>query len=571
MIQLENEVWQPIPGTRSALIYPFIRKPSITGSNTYIIRSGTHLLVIDPGAVQDQMEKIRLVLSDAVSGPDHPILLIAGHIHVDHMYLGLSDRQLRKIGRIIIAAEDWGAYQLEAADTYWSGADIVGLPQPVARVELHLLTPEDKAATTLRSVPIPESDNIYLRSLQIPLDNRVFYGQSMELSDGDHIEFWSTPGHSRDSLTIRIGSILHVGDIPFALNMGIAGRPGWDREELLTSIRNIRDHLLKEEMVCCPGHGRIIDYAGATEMISRMEAEIVQMPDIAEFNVQRMNLAVWHGLDIIEEAHRLFPIIAGRLMALSYHLDELGMETEARALVSVMEHESIDKLLLDFNQFYAEYKDGKKVKPEVMLKALQVFEKILQKIPTDSIREFLDNSLIRRITRSFSDFLTTVQGTIPEGNHESVDLVSLIKEVFSEDREQEVSIDDLIESVDDEAAYNQLLIRRIAHRIHAHHLYYQIELNDETSVLIQADRLRLYDAFIALIEYLVKADTTALQISLTRDQTGMLMILTPKGAAVRYELPFPGSTLREIEYAGGEVQSVMEPEKEDIRILFQNS
>ncbi|MFH0967004.1 MAG: MBL fold metallo-hydrolase, partial [Methanobacteriota archaeon] len=99
---LKNEVWQQIPGTSNSWIYPLIRKPSITGSNSFIIRSGKHLMVIDPGAILDQMEKIRNVLSVELRVPNHPLLVIAGHIHIDHIYPGLTDRRLRGMAWIII-------------------------------------------------------------------------------------------------------------------------------------------------------------------------------------------------------------------------------------------------------------------------------------------------------------------------------------------------------------------------------------------------------------------------------------------------------------------------------------
>nr|WP_319538337.1 MBL fold metallo-hydrolase [uncultured Methanospirillum sp.] len=568
-MQLENEVWQPIPKTRSAWVYPFIRKPSITGSNTYIIKSGRHLLVIDPGADPAQMEKVREVLAGEVSGPDHRIILIAGHIHVDHMYFGLVDRQLRRIGSTIIAAEDWGAIQLEAGDAHWTGADIVGLPQSPVTVALHLLTPEDKAGEIERRVVIEGFGEILLRSHQITTGDRVLYGQSMQLTDGDQIEFWYTPGHSHESLSIKIGSLLHVGDIPFATNPGIAGRAGWNKDDLLDSLYNIRDHLLTEEVICCPGHGRAFDYVGAMAMVTRMEKDIRHLPDISEYDVKRLNLSLWHGLDLIDEAHRLFPVIAGRMMALCFHLEHIGMEEEAAELCIIFEDESIDQLLLDFNNFYTEYKAGTKIKPEVVLKVLQIFEKIQKVFPAEALETVIDNSLLRRVTRSLSDFLSTIQGVIPEGTHEPVDLIPLIQEVFCGEGSG-VTDEELIQAADDEQTYRQAMVKRLAHHPYAHHLAIHISVsNDEGEpVRVMADRLRLYDSFIALLEHGERINAESLEISVSSDENGVEMILTPAGTTLASELPLPGSTIREIAYAGGEVRSMMEPGKEDIRIFF---
>lgn len=570
VILLENEVWQQIPKTRSAWVYPFIRKPSITGSNTYIIKSGNHLLVIDPGATPDQMEKVREVLSKEVSGQEHRIILIAGHIHVDHMYFGLVDRQLRKIGRTIIAAEDWGAKQLEVGDTRWTGSDIVGLPQSPADVALHLLTPDDKAAEIKRIVTIEGFGEIILNSHQISTNGRVLYGQTMMLKDGDHIDFWHTPGHSQESMSISIGTLLHVGDIPFATNPGIAGRAGWNKSDLLDSIYNIRDHLLTEETICCPGHGRTFDYSGVMTMVTRMEKEIREMPNISEYNVVRLNLSLWHGLDLIDEAHRLFPIIAGRMMSLCFRLENVEMEQEAADICVLFSDEQVDQFLLEFNRFYEEFKAGKKIKPEVVHKALQVFEQIEKVFPAESLESVIDRSLLRRARRILSDFLSTIQGIIPDGKDEPVTLVPLIHEVFAGDTSG-VSDEELITIADDELAYRQAIVKRIAHHPYAHLLPYHISTGkfSDTELTIMADRERLYDSFIALIEYLEYINAKSLDISLVSDEKMIQMILTPAGPDLASELPLPGSTIREIAYAGGVVKSVMEPGKEDIRIEFQ--
>ncbi|HWQ63544.1 MAG TPA: MBL fold metallo-hydrolase [Methanospirillum sp.] len=572
VVQLENEVWQQIPGTRSAWVYPFIRKPSITGSNTYIIRSGRNLLVIDPGAISDQMEKVRQVLSAEVTSQNHRIILIAGHIHVDHMYFGLVDRQLRRIGRTIIAAEHWGAEQLEAGDAHWTGSDIVGLPQSPVHVALHLLTPEDKAAEIKRVVNIEGFKEIILNSHQISTNGRTLYGQSMMLEDGDHIDFWHTPGHSRESMSISIGTLLHVGDIPFATNPGIAGRAGWNKSDLLDSIYNIRDHLLTEDTICCPGHGRTFDYSGVMAMVSRMEIEISEMPDLSEYNVKRLNLSLWHGLDLIDEAHRLFPIIAGRMMSLCFRLENMEMEQEAADICVLFSDEQVDQFLLDFNRFYEEFKAGKKIKPEVVHKALQVFEQIEKAFPAESLESVIDRSLLRRARRILSDFLSTIQGVIPDGKDEPVVLISLIHEVFAGDQSG-VSDEELITLADDEQAYRQAMVKRIAHHPYAHRLPYHISTENcgagEDSITILADRQRLYDSCIALIEYLECINAKSLDILLIGEKNAIQMILTPVGPDLASELPLPGSTIREITYAGGIVKSVMEPGKEDIRIEFQ--
>lgn len=569
-MQLENEVWQKIAGTSDTWIYPLIRKPSITGSNTFIIRSGKNLLVIDPGAIVDQWEKTREILAKEVSDSGPPIILIAGHIHIDHVYRGLTDRGLHHLGKVLIAAESGGAHHLEDGSLYWTGADAVGIPLPRIHVDLCLFSPEDRADGTIRRVPVDNSEDIILTTRFFEHDSNWYYGQSMPLAGSDMIEFWHSPGHCDDSITIRIGSFFHIGDIPFAINPGIAGRPGYDRDSLIYSIIGIR-HLFEHEngLICCPGHGRALNREAALAMFERLESDARAMPEISLFDVKRLDLSMWHGLDLVEEAYRLFPIIAGRIMFLSYQLEELGMTEEADMVRSLFDYEAVDCLLDDLTLFYDDYKVGKKIKPEVVCKILQVFERIQSSFPVSSLAEFIDLSLIRRVDRLFSDFLGTIHGVIPKGSPEEILILPLMKGCISDPSSVGSSDSELILVSDDDVEFRKALLRRLAHYPHQRKLTCSL-LNPESVALvrIRIDLERFRDFFSGLCEYFETIQVQNLDILFTVESDSLHIRFTPQGNAIRYDLSMPGATLREAEYAGGKVISVMEPGKEDIRVLF---
>lgn len=516
------------------------------------------------------MEKIRGILLGLLTGPNQPLIMIAGHIHIDHMYLGLTDRRLWNMARIIIAAEDWGADQLESGDLYWTGADVVDKIIPRTPVALRLATHEDRSGTGTRRVPIPGGDDIILISHPVDLDGSPFFGQSMPLADGDRVEFWHTPGHSRDSMTIRIGNLFHIGDIPFSTNPGIAGRPGWDRDALMRSVMNIRWLFGQGGQICCLGHGRSLNYDGTITMLNKLEKEILVMPDISVLNKERINVSMWHGLDLVEEAHRIFPVIAGRLMFLSYQLEKLGMDEEAGYINSLFEHEVIDTYFDEFNLFYGEYKSGNKVKPEVVMKILQVFERIQTSFHSDILSGIIDVSLIRRATRLFSDLLSTIQGIIPAGNPEQIELIPFIREWIIFSQSSGVSDSELIGTADDEILYRQAMVSRLAHLPHARRLLYHLQIIDETKglVAIRADRNRLYDFFSALSEFFEGVSAERVEIHLICDPDSIRIIFTPEGPDIRYEVPIPGATQREVAYAGGRLMNVMVPGKEDVCIMF---
>ena len=570
-MHLENEIWQKIPGSVSTWIYPLIRKPSITGSNTYIIRSGRYLIVIDPGAIPDQMVKTKDILKKEISNPDHLIILVAGHIHIDHMYLGMTDRELRNLGQVIIAAEYQGAIWLEEGDCYRTGADVVGLPIPRTPVALHLLTPEDKQNGVTRHVSVDGKDDLILTSHILACNGEEFYSQSMPLADGDRIEFWSSPGHSEDSITIRIGALFHIGDIPFAINPGIAGRPGYDRNVLLRSIISIKSLFEHEKgLICCTGHGRALNREATLTMLNRLEQDTRALPEISVFDEKRLNLSMWHGLDLAEEAHRIYPVIAGRIMFLCFQLEKLGMEEEAGEINSLFEYESVDQLLDEFNTFYLEYKEGKKIKPEVLIKALQIFGKIESSFPADSLTSIIDISLIRRATRIFSDLLGTIRGVIPVGSPEEILLISLIRECIADPALSDINDFDLIQVADDESQFRRVMVSRIAHYSHRRRFSFHLDEPDDTlsRSRIRVDRVRFADFFSGLSEYFESISVQAVDISIIIDSDIARIIFTPRGDAIRYERQAPGAMLREAGYAGGKVISVMEPGKEDIRVSF---
>ncbi len=46
---MENQQWQKIEGTRQVEVYPWVRKPDLASSNSFVLSSAEQLVVIDPG------------------------------------------------------------------------------------------------------------------------------------------------------------------------------------------------------------------------------------------------------------------------------------------------------------------------------------------------------------------------------------------------------------------------------------------------------------------------------------------------------------------------------------------
>ena len=59
---MQNQQWQRIEGTQGVEVYPWIRKPDLASSNSYILCSAEQLAVIDPGGCPEQTEGLVAVL-----------------------------------------------------------------------------------------------------------------------------------------------------------------------------------------------------------------------------------------------------------------------------------------------------------------------------------------------------------------------------------------------------------------------------------------------------------------------------------------------------------------------------
>jgi glyoxylase-like metal-dependent hydrolase (beta-lactamase superfamily II) len=76
--------WQRVPGSGSLQILPMLAKPGIVSSNCFIVSAPAAILVIDPGASQDQTRRISDVVTAALAVSKRPVLLILTRCHQDH-------------------------------------------------------------------------------------------------------------------------------------------------------------------------------------------------------------------------------------------------------------------------------------------------------------------------------------------------------------------------------------------------------------------------------------------------------------------------------------------------------
>lgn len=504
---LEDQRWQPVPGIIGAEIYPFFRKPDVTCSNAYVIRTSDEVLIIDTGADAGQMDRLMLLIEEALRKAPRPVTLFLTHCHIDHCYQAIRDRRFRSIPGFTVAAEEAGARVLESGDTIRTAAELMGWEIEPLPVNLPLLSARD--CETLEV-----GGGITLRRQAIPL------------CSGDPLVVYHTPGHSPDSVCIRFGGLLFIGDLLFSTSPGVAGVAGWDQPALLASVERIRWILAHEPVnFCCPGHGRCIPVQAMPALLDRLEAEAERLSGIGAFDRERLDDSLEHTADLLQEANRVFTVIAGRLDALAYRLEDLGEVDEARRYLELLKSDRIDEFLEEFAQFADEFRTGKKIEVQLVLKAVQVIQRIESHFAGDRLNHIVDASLLRRTDRLLTDFMNTIMGYQDTVHLVATDLPSVLRDTVAGLSTLPFSDEAFIEAADDPATYRAELVVRLAYLPLFEGVALSLDTASPSLPPVLVDPERFSDEVVGVLGDLAAAGAVAIRLSLRQegDAVGLLI------------------------------------------------
>lgn len=229
--QPEPYTWIAVPETHDVQIYPIIRKPSVTCSNTFIIRSPRLFIVIDPGADVEQIEHTRQVVLSQQGEVFLPVFIFLTHCHIDHFLAVhlLMDQTFN--GEIIchpIAAD-----AIENKDESVTLANMNGSVLPVCRVRDRFFLSGEKTVISEEHPLLIENGILKFE------DGHVLPLRVIPLSENDRLEVFHAPGHSPDSVCYRVGQFMCTGDLHLATTPGIAGKSGWDNNMLAASLKEM--------------------------------------------------------------------------------------------------------------------------------------------------------------------------------------------------------------------------------------------------------------------------------------------------------------------------------------------
>ena len=519
--QLVSLVWQPLPGAEGAQIYPLIRKIDTISSNSYLIQTPDAIILIDPGGLTEQAEQLMQVVAECRAEKERPFVIILTHAHIDHFIAVQNAPALAFSKAVVIMVQEEGAVALEQGDSRQTQAVMFNIELCPMSVGYHILSPERRECpglpvdlclanggriTTTTLLKDPES-----RSLD---RERILFGPS-----GPVVGIYHTPGHSRDSICIRIGNLLFIGDLLFAANPGIAGLAGWSQEDLVHSLDGIGSLLETEDItLICPGHGRLITAGDAKKMLLHVRKDALTLANIAEFNPERAAQTAAYAEDCMEQVNQLFTIMAGRLYYVTYVLDELEESGTAAGLDTLINGDDIDELLDAFRIFSEEHHKKNAVSVHLALKAGQVIGKLQRTFNKDELAHIIDPTLVHRTERLLSDYITLFRGFTPPREIVVADLALLVESLVEGLSIPALTNDDVFSSADDEKAFTRILLESIGTRPLLEDVDFTLE-NVQEPVPVTIDRDHFTDLLTYILEDLVGTGSPAIHISVSSNDT----------------------------------------------------
>jgi len=527
---LINQVWQPLPGTRQAEIYPYIRKPDLLSSNSCLIRTPEQIILIDAGALPAQTADLGRIIKECQQERSRPVMIYLTHCHIDHCLQVGSHRQIVTKAAVWIAIQDEGADYLIEGDRQKTIAELYGTTFPAMQPDIRLLTRQDRKRGMPRQINIGPGVLLTLRTDRVPMDQgHLFSRQTISMGGADELSIYQAPGHSPDSVCIRVGEILFIGDLLAAANPMVAGISGWHRDDLIDTQRQVQ-WLLETLPIrfCYPGHGGIIPVDKARDILRRLQHKTNRLGDVTEMNEERLFQITDYALEIIDEAEEVFSAIAGRLLYVAYQLEQLEEEDAASRCRQAMNMDEIDACLLAFRNLCRLLDTGKIRRVEFAHGALAIVEKIKSLFDPRPLGAILPQSLINRGTGLLLDFIGIASGRRNLEEFIPADVNALLEDVARAWRLTPHLDASVMDDAEDYEKYLAALVLRIGHEPAANRpALCFAPLKSMPFVNFAAGRF--FDTLLTFLDWLKQSDPSSIDMSTGGDQDHYFITVTPKG------------------------------------------
>jgi glyoxylase-like metal-dependent hydrolase (beta-lactamase superfamily II) len=559
---------QPVPGTRDVTLYPYLRKVDFISSNSYILSSPEQISLIDPGSTESQLNLLDEVIQMLQEDLLRPVFVYLTHVHLDHWYQLTQEKTCKELSKAFIAVQETGARALETCDPQMTLSGLLERPMSKIPVDVKLLTRLNRILCCDSTLDLKGCNLDYaIKSRQIAEDV-VLYSQVIPLGEKDNLEIYHTPGHSPDSISIRSGSILFVGDIFFAPNPGMAGAYGWNQKDLMQSILKILWILENEHILFCgSGHGKLIDTEKARRSLEAMYQDTASLEKLEIITPLWAKRTSEYALDLKSELERTFTIIAGRLEFVSHMLGELDEESKAKELDCLLDIQYMDNLFADFHDFAMQLHAKKKMDWDMVHKTGQVVVSLEKLFNKSKLELVLYRPLLDRLSRQLNDYMTTYRGYRPPYFVSCVDVNELINDVL-ESLQRNRPEDDAIMQSESLEEYLQALTNRIA--------YLNIFENADITfkplfkkVSARMDRERFSEIMIDILERFAGAQLKDIEISSVMNDGWAMVRIDGRGECACHPLSQSKRFFeRSLALSGGLLQTSFENSRPSVEIEF---
>lgn len=552
---MESEVLQEIGGTRGVEVCPYIRTIDMVSSNSYVLSARDQIGLLDPGGDDDQMDRLVEVIGELYHERPRPVLIYLTHVHVDHSFELSRGDLLAEFGGAAVAVQEAGALSLERGDPAMTLSCLLGRKVAPSSPEVRLLSSADLAAPGRRLIELARGAAFEYETASFGIGGGiVLHRQRVELGGGDALDIYHTPGHSPDSVCLRAGEVLFLGDLLFASNPGVAGIPGWSRDDQMESIRRALWILDEGNVqVCCPGHGRPMDAGAARKTLLRLLQYTESLGDLLLIDGVWAREAAEYSAVALREMERLFTIIAGRLILVSSVLEDLEEGAAAREVEGLVDSGAVDDLFSRWHDRLSSPPVGGVLEIEVVHEAGRLVGKLERIFDGGGVRDLFEDHLLRRAERLLNDCMATYRGFRPPQCLRAEDLNSILRG----------SIDGFLRKPFDEAAIleaetEEEHLRALKARISYVNLPERVAVafaGSEGLAPAIVDGERLTDLVIDLLERLAAAGAEEVAVGTFQEAEAVSIRIAGRGPGIRD--PFRRDELRYLErsisLAGGDL------------------
>ncbi|HOT07923.1 MAG TPA: MBL fold metallo-hydrolase [Methanotrichaceae archaeon] len=492
-------------------------------SNTYIISGQEQIAIVDPGGVEEQIGHIEMVVADLQDEMRRPVTVYLTHVHMDH-WAQLVTKTHGILDDAALAVQDSGAQAIENQDSAFTLSNLLGRPLAKIPVQVRLLSPSEVAQGGEFQTNLDGwTCNYAVRSVEIA-PGLMLHSQTIPLGKDDHLEIFHTPGHSPDSICIKAGSLLMVGDLFFAPNPGIAGACGWNHGDLVESIQKVIWMLENRKIdMCCSGHGRPIDAWTARKTLEAMLNDSAALRNLESITPEWAKRTAAYATDLMTEMERISNIIAWRLAYIAHVLGELEEESEAELTESLMDPRQLDALFNDFRFCSQALREGRKLDIELVHKAGQSVGRLEKLFEMKRLATAMDRSILERAVRLINDYSMTYRGFRPPYYVSYEDINGVVLEAVGRLRQNPYDDDAIIMAESDEE-YIAALKTRIAHIDLLENVRLEV-VTDPKTPFARMDKERFTDALLDIFERFIGSGAKEIEVTTSLDGDWVLVAI----------------------------------------------